>query len=358
MAGSQAGAPGGPRDEARPGGTGAGTGDSVGALAARVLDALRPLAAPGRPYALLDFPAHYNVGDSAIWEGELQLLGRLHGAPPALVSHNRYPPGRAGRTLPEGGVIYLHGGGNLGDLWPRFQAYREAVIRANPGRRIVQLPQTIHYGDPRAADPMARAVAAHPDVHLLVRDEQSAAFARARFDCPVALAPDSAFGIDMTAVPRARGPRGLLAHLRLDHERREDNRAAPALFAGARVADWPREPPSEALGQKALLGLFLALPQRGPDPLAGRAFAALARRRARRGFALLDAAEVVVTDRLHGHVMCRLLGKPHVVVDNSYGKIARFMAAWGSGGALAARDYREARALAEGLLAGQAHEGA
>jgi pyruvyl transferase EpsO len=37
---------------------------------------------------------------------------------------------------------------------------------------------------------------------------------------------------------------------------------------------------------------------------------------------------VVVTDRLHVHILSLLQGKAHAVLDNSYGKIARFMAAF------------------------------
>jgi pyruvyl transferase EpsO len=36
----------------------------------------------------------------------------------------------------------------------------------------------------------------------------------------------------------------------------------------------------------------------------------------------------VVTDRLHAHILCLLLGIPHAVLDNSYGKLTRFLDAW------------------------------
>jgi pyruvyl transferase EpsO len=36
----------------------------------------------------------------------------------------------------------------------------------------------------------------------------------------------------------------------------------------------------------------------------------------------------VVTDRLHAHLLALLLGIPHVVLDNSYGKLHHFIAAW------------------------------
>jgi pyruvyl transferase EpsO len=50
-----------------------------------------------------------------------------------------------------------------------------------------------------------------------------------------------------------------------------------------------------------------------------------------RGLRLLSAGHVVVTERLHGHVLCLLAGIPHVVLDNSYGKVRAFVEAWTAG---------------------------
>ena len=52
-----------------------------------------------------------------------------------------------------------------------------------------------------------------------------------------------------------------------------------------------------------------------------------------------------MTDRLHVHICSLLLGRPHAVLDNSYGKIRRFMDAFSGGTALS---YR-ASSLADGV---------
>jgi pyruvyl transferase EpsO len=327
---------------------------SVPGLRARLLGALAPLAA-GRPaWGLLDFPDHWNIGDSAIWAGEVALLGGLHGGRAAYVSHVRYPVAEIDRLMPADGVIWLHGGGNFGDIWPVYQDYREAVLAQTRGRRVVQLPQTLHFGRPEPVERMKRLIGAHGDFHLMVRDRPSEDFARREFDCAVILAPDAAFGIDMAAIPRDPAPRGVLALLRTDKERREDARGVEALFGGGqdwRTADWAQPARLRRDGERALRRAFEYLPLRPAMPWRERAFAAFAQARIARGFAQLDAAQVVVTDRLHGHIMARLLGKPQVVIDNFYGKIAGFMGAFGGGGALQARDYAEARDMAAGLLA-------
>jgi pyruvyl transferase EpsO len=46
---------------------------------------------------------------------------------------------------------------------------------------------------------------------------------------------------------------------------------------------------------------------------------------------------VVVTDRLHAHLLSLLLGIPHAVLDNSYGKLSRFLDAWTGGAGLMQR---------------------
>ena len=142
--------------------------------------------------ALVGFPDSSNVGDSAIWMGELAWL-RDAGVRVAYRCHERdYDANILAQRSPNG-LILLHGGGNLGDLWPRLQRLREKVIQDFPQRSIVQLPQTIHFGD-RGALEQARAVFDdHPDLTIMVRDTTSFDFARREFRCRTELCPDMAF---------------------------------------------------------------------------------------------------------------------------------------------------------------------
>jgi pyruvyl transferase EpsO len=48
----------------------------------------------------------------------------------------------------------------------------------------------------------------------------------------------------------------------------------------------------------------------------------------RMGTDLLCSARVVVTDRLHAHVLCLLLGIPNVITDNVSGKVRAFYETW------------------------------
>ena len=72
-----------------------------------------------------------------------------------------------------------------------------------------------------------------------------------------------------------------------------------------------------------------------------------ARARVLRGCRLLSSGRVVITDRLHAHLLSLLLGIPHAVLDNSYGKVGAYMDAWTSGSPLVRRaaSWAEAAAL-------------
>jgi exopolysaccharide biosynthesis predicted pyruvyltransferase EpsI len=57
-------------------------------------------------------------------------------------------------------------------------------------------------------------------------------------------------------------------------------------------------------------------------------FAPLAEAWALRGCSILARGRVVVTDRLHGHILSLLQGIPHVAMDNSYGKVRAVHDTW------------------------------
>jgi exopolysaccharide biosynthesis predicted pyruvyltransferase EpsI len=57
-------------------------------------------------------------------------------------------------------------------------------------------------------------------------------------------------------------------------------------------------------------------------------FRSAARRRLQYGVELLASGRVVITDRLHGHVLATLLGLPHCVMDSHYCKVRALWETW------------------------------
>jgi exopolysaccharide biosynthesis predicted pyruvyltransferase EpsI len=285
------------------------------------------------PYALLDFPNHTNVGDSAIWAGELVYLRRRCQRDPNYVCAHDADWAALAKALPNGPIL-LHGGGNFGDIWPSMQQFREEVLDRNPGRTVIQLPQSIQFNDPSNLRQAAKAIARHKSFVLLVRDQASYDLAASNFDCVVRLCPDMAFRLG--GIARPRDPtHSLVFLLRTDKEAISGNSwSALKLPDDAVVDDWLSEPPNTERRAKLRWGFetLKSLDLRRLSPMARRVryYDQLAGLRIRRGVAVLSQGRRLVTDRLHGHIIGTLLGLPQIVLDNNYGKISRFIDTWRS----------------------------
>lgn len=300
----------------------------IAALQDNLRKTLDPLIKRSLRCALLDFPNHGNVGDSAIWLGEIAYLRSAGIQSPAYFcdSGNYSKTRLAKKTLD--GALLLHGGGNFGDLWPRHQLFREQIIRDFPDNPIIQLPQTIYFSD-RTALARARAVLnQHPNLTLLVRDHRSLEIARNEFNVTSLLCPDMAFCIGPLQRP-AEPKRDELWLARTDLESADLDRD-PAT-SNIKSTDWLDDEPSSLLRLSTILNRLLAAYPRRLRPLQGilaRLYTPLANQRVARGYRLLSEGRLVITDRLHAHILCMLLGIPHYLLDNSYGKIRDFHDTW------------------------------
>ena len=269
------------------------------------------------PYvALLDFPDHSNVGDSAIWVGEVELIQTIRGRGPDYVcSLKDFDAEALASEAPEGPIL-LHGGGNMGDLWPEHQEFREHICRLFPQRPIVQLPQTVWFQSEQRQAEAWKRLAHEKNFHLMVRDQPSLERV-STLDCPTRLVPDMAFGmLPLTLRQRPHYP--LVALLRTDAEKKTLS-GAHDLPENTLQTDWLDEPVTD------LWALHDIIASRSST---ANAYTRVAEARLARGLALIASGKAIVTDRLHGLILALLLGRPHYVLDNSYGKLQGFVDTW------------------------------
>jgi exopolysaccharide biosynthesis predicted pyruvyltransferase EpsI len=303
-------------------------------LADTLRDTLNAEIPSGAHVALLDYPNHENVGDSAIWLGEMTYLAERK-SPVAYHCDLKSYDARHLRRMPDMDLLLLHGGGNLGDLWQPHQRFRSQVLADFRDRPVLQLPQTIHFNNTEILEQTKRDFASHPQFTLMVRDLRSLEFAREHFDCPSVLCPDSAFALGEMVRPRqARAP--ILWLGRTDHEA-ADHAGQPYVTSHeVERADWVGRRsagPVDLLGRAGgellagALGKLSAHPP-GALELLWAQWKRLALHRVQAGQEMLSRGTVVVTDRLHAHILCMLLGIPHVVMDNSYGKLSSYSRTW------------------------------
>ncbi|MCA1790036.1 MAG: polysaccharide pyruvyl transferase family protein, partial [Thioalkalivibrio sp.] len=207
------------------------------------------------------------------------------------------------------------------------------IVRALPNNPIVQLPQSIEFRDSRAERDAARVFDRHPRLILLLRDHRSLERARHIFEAPTYLCPDGAFCLQPFARPKSASV-PVLALLREDQESSGPHAVARLLESGGRVVDWLAESPSADTERNRALGALVragGLRGRLAEQRLRRAWERAAAARVARGLHLLSDGYVVVTDRLHAHILCVMAEIPHVLIPDRFGKVDAFIGTWTAG---------------------------
>lgn len=333
----------------------------VRSLQARIDECIGACLPAGGRVAHVGFPNHWNTGDPAIWLGTQAALDRRGCNVVYQCAWQDYDRELMARRIGANPIL-IAGGGNLGDLWPNHQMFRERILAEFPENPIVQLPQSLCFEQEKNLDRFRAVCARHPRFHILLREQKSLALAEELLDVPVSLCPDMAFGLGVLErpdVPQA----DVLWLLRSDKESRGALRDLPAGFVGR---DWLDLGVEDADAQRSAVelntriqGLVNAARDRSAQTTLvfsalAEAYEALARLRVDRGLRLLSRGRVLATDRLHGHILGLCLGIPQVVLDNSYQKISSTFETWTAHSAITrwADSIEQAMSLCQTLTQG------
>jgi len=306
----------------------------------------------------LDHPSHYNIGDHLIWLGSLMYLRQVRRAKIDYIAPlNKFSPKEFSIRSPEG-VIFLHGGGNFGDLWPNHHNFRESIVQQYPNRKIVIFPQTIYFSSEESTARSAKIFNKHPDVTIFVRDDRSYEIAKQYFsNCQVYKSPDAAFQLAGFCKPVLQ-PSQLESILYMCRQDREMNChfKPERLNLGNSVVDdwisyswikklpenWPYVPGLRLLirefWQRGLKQprewfsrqhwLWLHSLSRHTRNMYGARLNQMSWSQMHSGIYQIQKYPQVVTNRLHVHILCLLLDIPHVVLPGSYYKITAFYEQW------------------------------
>lgn len=280
---------------------------------------------------LLDYPNTTNVGDSLIWLGEVAYLNSRGLKVTYICDTRNYNFEKLKQKVNANTIVLMHGGGNFGTIWKEIHDFRLRVLKELKNVPIIQLPQTIHFDNQQKVDEVNEAIMQHGQYTLIVRSQYCYDFAKANLSTATYLCPDMAFFIGpVQSQLRANFP--CFAIARTDHE---TTGALSSVLENMRnefsikIADWLDPDLSERLMHRIEMhtGLVRGVIDQH-NMLLLKLWNTLSMMRLRRGVALLGQGNVIVTDRLHVHILSILLGKPHVIVDNNYGKIKHFYDTW------------------------------
>ena len=252
---------------------------------------------------------HANIGDAAITLAEQQILGEqfpeYFQVEISTYEFNQKEAFLHAILNPED-ILFIHGGGNLGDLYLVEENLRRKIVSEFPNNKTVILPQTICFSDTQQGKlelkESSRIYNGHKDLTLFVRGETSLEIAKKHFDrVKTVLMPDSVHALRCNyAFDRS----GVLLCLREDDEKKLDKAGRERIVnvSANLVGDIERctNIYSEDV-TRDIRGLVV-----------------------RRELMRFARHRVVITDRLHGMIFSAITGTPCVVLSSYNHKISEY----------------------------------
>jgi exopolysaccharide biosynthesis predicted pyruvyltransferase EpsI len=146
--------------------------------------------------------------------------------------------------IEEATILLIHGGGNFGDLWPHHHDLRIRILEKFSHKPIIQLPQSIYFGDEANLRATAAKIRMQSSFTLFARDVNSSEYARRFFECEVKLVPDMAFA--MPSMTRKSSTVDYFFLLREDREAVIDHQVITDILRAStksfEVCDWMTGP--------------------------------------------------------------------------------------------------------------------
>lgn len=256
----------------------------------------------------LDAPAYGNLGDQAIAYAILKFCRSAFSDVEILEFQEdnviRYLSWLKD-TIKAGDLIVLQGGGNLGNLYPRYEFVRRTIIRSFSHNRIVVFPQSVYFSDDTAGKQEKAAVrktyAANRNLIIFARDSKSFQEMKRVFpETHIEMCPDIVFSLNGTVSAESRN--GIGVCMRDDKEKTVSSEQTKKII-------------EQLSGNKAEIRKFDTAVN-AEKPITGEYRKRLVIGKLKE----FAECETVVTDRLHGMIFSYITSTPCVAISNSTGK--------------------------------------
>lgn len=263
-----------------------------------IVDEIKALIASKSPFVLLaGTPRHSNIGDRAIAYAEIAFIQKHFkdiaiAEVPFGFDLERLP------NIPDDVPIYLHGGGNFGDIWHNEEEYRKSLVRRFKNNRMLLFPQTVFFQDMSNLKTSAEVYQQHPSLTLIAREKQSFQLMKENFSRnTVLLTPDIVMSLDVNMKDVEKNQTAVFC-IRNDREKT--------------VPDDDILKIEELVRSRHDIDEIVYSDMHTADEYTGISHEDIVRMKLRE----LAAARLVVTDRLHGMVLAMIAGTPCVVLGS------------------------------------------
>ena len=321
-----------------------------------IRETLLPLVLPYKNTVYLDLPFHTNLGDLLIWLGTEYFF--RENSINCIYRNSIHTSEKM--KINKDSLIFLHGGGNFGDVWRDHQDFRIKVIQKYLNNRIIMFPQTVYYSDIELMKSDAKVFAEHKDLYLCARDKVSYDILKKNFTNKILLVPDMAYYIPQISFTNSILNNKPLYIQRVDGEINTLYDTYAQSF-NCEVADWPtigsdRERFKRFYNQSILRKIFaifynyeknsmdrfvlnwytynylLNLNKKYNNKIESFVNYWTTKRLLQSvleiGTKFLSNNKVIYSSRLHVCILCSIMDRTCVLMDNSYGKNYNFYRTW------------------------------
>jgi pyruvyl transferase EpsI len=263
-----------------------------------------------------------NIGDIAISYAQRQYLEKMLTGYEVIsipISQTRFVLSSIKNQIKNDDVVTIIGGGNMGGIYPDIEELRQLVIKSFPSNRIVCFPQTLDWDDSakskRALKTIVKKYAKHPDIHIFARESITHNKLIDLFNkynnVNIGLVPDIVMSASAESLGATDGleASGILKCLRNDKE------VALSTIQHATV-------------DKALADTGYEITKTDTHAGGSQLDEIHCAKLLADKLSQFRAAKLVVTDRLHGMILCLLSGTPCLVLPNSNHKIRQTQLDW------------------------------
>ncbi|PDS78870.1 polysaccharide pyruvyl transferase family protein [Rhizobium sp. L43] len=291
----------------------------------KLIRSVRKFVSRGQPYIIMDFPSTKDPGHHASWLGLVNVLYGITGRLPVLAGGSPKSIDEV-KSTPGDAPIFICGWSDFGDGRIGRDDIRYRLACRYPDRTIVQMPQTIDFANESLKEYAKRTIGRHRKFFFMTRDEQSFELAKANFDCDIEAGPDTAFGIELPK-PFEADPLRVLYVMQPFGEDDVDIAEARAIVDGP-LTNWINGPDSLSRMRKSSVVKAAMRCGFSRAEMVAQHHEDVAARYVDYGVKMLSGAQRIITNRLHGHILCLLLNKPHVAVARSGSKLHDVISSW------------------------------
>ena len=151
-----------------------------------------------RKFIIMGQPLHDNLGDMAIWYAEKKFLGDNFKDTEVISFPEQNLLEEVEKhkdVITDEDVLFMQGGGNLGNQYLNVEGPRREIIRRYPNNPIIMFPQTVHFTDDeegrREIEKSREVYSSHKNLTMIIREKKSLEIAKEIFpDVKVVFLPD------------------------------------------------------------------------------------------------------------------------------------------------------------------------